>query len=183
MPHKLGAHIDGMRTLEDLRGRCVVDPDTACWHLRTANGKRLPPGTPYVWVHGVGVISAKRAAWLLRNGEQPASEKRVYAVCKSPHDCVHTSHLRAWTVAEYGAFVRTTGRLRGDARRSVINRQSSAKAAKLTQELAHWARESEQSHAKAAHALGVSESLVAQIRRRQKWTLSAAPSVFEWRPV
>lgn len=183
MPHKPGTHLDGIRAIEDLKGRCVVDPDTACWHLRSANGRQLPrTETAYVWLHGVGVISAKRGAWLLRNGELPAPGKRVFAICKSPHDCVNTSHLRALTTAEYGQHLRRTGRLRGDARRMVLNRVVGSRRAKLTPETAQWARESEQSTADVAHGLLVSESLVTKVRRGAKWKPKAASNVFDWSP-
>jgi hypothetical protein len=182
MPHEIGTHLGGISCIDTLRARCVVDPDTCCWHLRKASGAAMPRDKVHrVWVHGRGVLSATRAAWELKRGVVVERGLVVSRACKG-YDCVNPAHLRCWTKAQEGEHLRRTKRLRNQAGRYIANTVNGRRRAKLTPELAQWARESEQSIMDAAHGLGVSPSRVGYIRAGSAWRTKAAPSVFDWMP-
>lgn len=179
MPVKTGDHIGGIRTLEDFRGRCVVDDITGCWHLRTPYGRQLPTtATAYVWLYGEGLVTALRAACKLRLGYYPPAGKVAWRSCTS-YDCVF--HVRCGTRAEHGAFLAKVGRMRPKAEHLRRVRVANAARSKLTPELVQWALESPQPAAAAAHGLGVGRSTVTKIRSGEKWRPRVAASAFQWR--
>jgi len=98
MAHAKGTHLDGIRTVDDVRERCVVDHDTGCWHLRGGRGgKPMVPGRPQkIWIHGRGCISAPKAVWELDHGKPMPKGRRAVRTCDS-FDCVKPAHIRAMT--------------------------------------------------------------------------------------
>lgn len=179
MPVTQGQHLGAVRTLEDLRERCVMSTTCDCWHLRTPYGRQITrQATFYVWVHGHGLIAMRRAAWFLARGTFPIAGRRVHATCDS-HDCVNPAHLRAWTRKEHGAWLRKTGGVELNAAQRLALRLNANHAKKLTDEVARWALESPQSIRECAHALDVSKSMVEKIRSKQRRVeASAVSSVF-----
>lgn len=188
MGHQKGAHLGSARTLEDLRLRCVIDdqedPD-CCWSFRQADGRRFPQGrVPRVWLYGgTDAITAARAAWLLSHpGQELRNGWRVYRTCSSP-DCINPRHLRAGTCAQMGKVWVKTGKMKTPAKQRAA-RTVPKPLQKLTPELKVWLAESEQSHASAAHAVGVCTSRVAAVREAMRNAMRLRPgsSVFSWRP-
>lgn len=177
MPHNHGADLGGIRTLADLRSRCYVDADTKCWHWRGATLKRKGGGQePRVWMADARKSETlPRAAWQLSGKNAPAGRWTCWRTCRS-ESCGNPAHLMAGTKAEWGAWVKGLGYLRGDPVRSITNRRNQ-KNALLTMELAQWARESPQTGAEVAHALGVSDTTVSRVRLGQTYSMRAA-SVF-----
>ncbi len=172
---------DAIGTIHDLHGRCVIDKDTGCWHLRTAYGREIetkPGRVPRVWVYGKGATTATQAAWELKH-HQPVPEGRVvYRTCCSK-DCIAPHHLKLGTRKGMGGFLARTGRLRGDPSRVEVNRRNAAGHTKLTPELRQWLIESPQSGVDAAHGLGVSQGRVNTLRQEyRKRAALAAPSIF-----
>ena len=167
MTHKHGTHLDGIATLEDLQGRCVVSDD--CWHIRTARGREYPEGqTIAVWSHHHGQkISARRLGYILAHPGKPMPRTWVvYSNCGS-HDCVNPEHLKAMG---RGAYLQMLGRkgLMSTARKTAANRVYGAARSKHPPEVWRWALESTQTHGEVAHALGVATSNVANRRARQR---------------
>lgn len=166
MPHQ-GAYLGSVRSVEDLRGRCVCDAHTGCWHLRSASGRVSANGRPTrVWVHGhVESMSAPRAAYLLSRGKAPLKGMVAYRSCDSG-DCANPEHIKATPRA---VFTRMRQAVRpGEATVAQLQalRKGTAKHAVLTPELKAWLIESSQSHSDAAHGLGMSVSRVAEVRRK-----------------
>ncbi len=123
---------DGVRSLEDIRSRCVIDDETGCWLWRGAmskrrNGRGQPTGR--VWLPGVdgGVIeTAARAAWLL-SGRRIASGNVVWRSLCTDSTCINPEHGKSGTrPAMHAAFV-ADGRLRGDPRRAAANTKNFAR--------------------------------------------------------
>lgn len=183
MSHAHGARLDGIVTIHDLRDRCIVDDeeDGGCWHLRTARGGPLPRDQRHsIWMHGVGHITATRAAWLLANpGRQLRNGWVAYRTCDS-YDCVR--HISAATKNAWGKHMAASGKAKTPAK------VASARAAaaqmrhiKLTPELRQWLLESQQSGVEAAHALGITQSRANVIRAEHRKAVAARPaaSVFE----
>lgn len=99
MAHAEGTYLGGVRSVADVRQRCVVDAD-GCWHLRTAHGKPQRMGrVQRIWVHGVGCVSATRAVWELAHGCKMGRHRRAVRVCES-YDCANPEHIRALTHSE-----------------------------------------------------------------------------------
>lgn len=181
MPHQHGAHIGGVRTIEDIRLRCHCDREEGgCWHLRTGHGKPLPRGkTHRVWVHGKGSMSAPRAVWEIAHGKAVPSHHRAYRTCDS-HDCVNPDHIKAGPHEWYGAAVSKRGVFKSStqARNARI---AGEKRAKLTPELRQWAVESPQTGPQVAHALGVGKTIVYRVRQAFQKRIQRAPaSVFAY---
>lgn len=178
-----GTYLGGIRTLEDLRVRCSIDPDTGCWQWKGAmnDGKhpRFMLFDPERGEHRV--VSGVQGALMLA-GRCPPKGKIGYRRCTSC-SCMNPAHMSVGTKAEQGAFLRRTGRQRGDPRRAAVNTLNSrTHRSSLTDELVQWVRESDQPNTVVAHALGVSHNCISQIRRGLTWRLAASnASVFAWR--
>ena len=113
MPIKPGVHLGGIRTLEDLRLRCVCREDEDdCWHLRSARGRPMPKDRVHcVAVHGQkGNTTATRAAWALA-GKTLRDGQVVRRVCGS-YDCVNPEHLCQGLRAEVSRKTAADGKFR-----------------------------------------------------------------------
>ncbi len=185
MPH--GTHLGGIRTLEDLRGRCVIDSDTKCWVYRVTR----QPHSREAWDINVWLSehrrseTLQRAAWLLAGRELSRGPRwSVWRTCDDAA-CCNPAHLLAGTRHEMGAWMQRTGRMRGLPERAAINQRIKLASGTcvLTHELADWIRDSSQTGRAMAHALGCSPQVVSRVRLGRTWkrTLPAA-SVFHWRP-
>jgi hypothetical protein len=111
MGHKPGAHVGGIASLEDLRLRCVITAISDCWHLRTARGKAYDPARRQViWVHGRGMITATRAAWMLSHSESATIPSRwiCYRTCDS-YDCVNPDHIKTGPRQKLAALLSEKG--------------------------------------------------------------------------
>lgn len=100
MSHQPGAYLGGVRSVADVRLRCVLDADSGCWHLRTGHGKPQPLGrVQRIWVHGRGSVSATRAVWELAHEAPLPRGRRAVRVCGS-YDCANPEHIRALSHAD-----------------------------------------------------------------------------------
>lgn len=167
MTHPHGTHLGGIRTLECVRQRCVIDADTGCWHLRLADGTPLPRNKRHVlWLHDLGCVSAPRAVWTLSTGKPVPAGKVVSRHCES-YDCARPDHLRCWTKATAYDYLRRHGRTHS-IRRTIANRVAGIKRSRLTPELRHWLLESGQSNVAVGHALGIAGSYIGALRKRAR---------------
>lgn len=181
--HNKGKCIGGIRTLDDLYGRCMVEPGDECWHLRRADGKPIPRDYKRLGVHvfEFGSISALRAAWFLSHGQFPPAGLLTYRLCTS-YDCVNPAHLRCGTKAQMGAFHASTGRHRGNPERCAINSRNISSRRIITEELRLWIRESTQTAEEIAQVLGVAASTVYKYANgKHRPPLAVASSVFDFR--
>lgn len=120
---------DGVRTLEDLRARCVIDGETLCWVWRGAtvtNAKGRGTDVSRVWLPAEvagrpQVMTASRAAWLLDGNDLPPGHVVWRSRCHCRELCINPQHGAAGTRRQmFDAFI-ANGRLRGDPRRAVVN--------------------------------------------------------------
>lgn len=103
MGHPHGKYLGSIRTIADVRERCVIDGD--CWHLRTAHGRPQPKDrVQRIWVHGKGHASATRAIWELAHGIRMSKGRRAVRTCDS-YDCANPAHIKALTHSEAQAFL------------------------------------------------------------------------------
>ncbi len=77
-----------IRTLEDLRGRCVIDDITGCWNWGGTYHGKLPTARVCAGVGGLQEksrnMSAMRAAWILA-GKDVAPRQNVYHAVGCKH--------------------------------------------------------------------------------------------------
>lgn len=125
----------GVYCLDNIRERCRIDPITDCWVWSMAvsdGGRPRSALTPRVSVpKGVlsiehRTVSVPRVAWLM-SGRPLAPGHVVWRTCGCEL-CVNPAHLQAGTKAEEGAWMRESGRRRGDPRRAAVNTRNAADA-------------------------------------------------------
>lgn len=173
-----GQRLDGIATVEHLKGRCFIEGGCDCWHLRSARGAQMPTDQVHrVWLHGIGLISATRAAWLLAHpGKTIPDRWRAYRICES-YDCVNPDHVSIGTPKRFGAAMRKLGKTNSK-RKTAAARENGRRRAYLSDELHSWLYESAQTNADAAHGLGITENHAQVLRHRQRKKLAAPrPSV------
>lgn len=181
MAHDDGAYLGGIRTLQQVRGRCIVD-DSGCWHLRSARGAPMPRGKVHrIWLHGLGSTSATRAVWLLAHpGKGVPSGHLVVRTCAS-YDCVAPAHLRPMSSGAHKRMQHRAGRWLVGARRAAWERLLAARRKLAPEQVAEVLR-SPLSATQLARQFGVSTETVAAVRRGDSYRHAAAPSVWSWRP-
>ena len=183
MSHKEGTYLGGIRTVEDLRVRCYVDPDTACWHWRLA----IVQGHPKV--HFVAPDTCKRttqrgrrAALYLQRGRDLPDGHFAFArlQCKSL-DCVNPAHCVSGDRAAHGEYLRQSGRIKGLPSKCAGSRKSWEKRRKITPEIAQTIRTSEESTYALAKRLGLSQFAVwsCRVGKSHRATVANA-SAFTW---
>ena len=182
MTHAKGTRLDGIATIEDMRQRSVIDEETGCWHLRTARGKPLPTGERHaIWVHGLGHMTATRAAWLLsRPGKTLRNGWICFRTCSS-YDCVAPEHISAATRQMWGKHMAASGKAVTPAK-TAFARAMPKHFQKLTPELRQWLLESQQNGTEAAHGLGITQSRANCIRADHRKAQASRPaaSVFDF---
>lgn len=171
---------DGRLTIGQIRLRCYCDPDTACWHFRTAGGKsmRRDGKRQAIWVTGRGAVPITRAAWEARH-QKPVPEGWIaFRTCKS-YDCANPAHIKAAPRKVMGDLYARRGDFKGQGLRIVANRRNASRKMIVPPELRAWIVESSQTHAAIAHGMGCSECLVRRVRKAAKNRLTlCAPSIF-----
>lgn len=118
---------DGVRSLEGIRSRCVIDTETGCWLWRGAFSiKRGGHATPRVWLAKDRRSEvAGRAAWLLSGRKLKPSEVVWRSVCTDTR-CINPEHAKAGTRTQMHAAFVADGRLRGT-KRALVNAKNCAK--------------------------------------------------------
>jgi hypothetical protein len=165
MGHKPGAYLGGIRTVEDIRLRCYVDPRSDCWRWRLSSSRGR---SCCVWsVDGIDHRgTAARAAWALSGFrlEPGWVVSRNRSICDSP-DCCNPAHHRAGPKGEVLPELTPEQR---EAHRVGVMRESRRRS-KLSLWAAWMIRQSDATcHAEAAK-WGVGPSTISQIRRGETW--------------
>lgn len=83
---------DGIRTPADLKLRCIVDPDTACWHWRGARDLNNRPSFWFPPLRAVASIGVACSFW--KTGARPAKGAMWHSFCNTT-DCANPAHRRA----------------------------------------------------------------------------------------
>jgi hypothetical protein len=116
----------GVYCLDDIKQRCTIG-DAGCWVWAMCCSTGAGPSKP---VPNVGIpagvfgrnkphtIAASRAAWLM-SGRRLLPGQILWRRIGCDDDCISPKHRTAGTRAEWGAWVRANGSLRGDPRRAI----------------------------------------------------------------
>lgn len=183
----------GVRDLQGILDRCILNAETGCWHwtgaMSVRDGKYR---TPHVQL-GAGVIgpqkvstTATKAAWLL-SGRKLQNGHGVWRTC-GHDDCCNPQHMLAGTRKDRGKWQRQSGHMRGDpvraatAKRAAKKRVVPAEKVSMVLELVERGASANDICA----AVGLHYGTVSKIRNgkhvsQQAPTVGVA-SVFAWRP-
>ena len=159
-----------MKTLEDLRQRCLVNDD-GCWIWK---GDRYSSGQPRVVVEGRRRGPAKHLAQALAGKPRP----KKYGTCRcalEPVDCINPHHLMNLTrsqVIEASNRDNMAAHLVRHARSRAAQRAASDV---MTMDLAREIRGSVESGAEIARRLNLPSDYINQIRRGRLWQEPCGP--------
>lgn len=175
-----GTILDGLRRLEDIQARCVMDRESGCWRMRKANGTFAGPHHVVVNALTGKTTNAARLAWTWAHPRYSLPRGGVVWRCCGTPECVNPDHLRGGPKLMWGQHCKGSGILKTPAKRASAIKASRSRCV-LTPELRQWLLESTQNNTDAAHGLGISHTRVSQIRIAAKRMTSTAPaSVFDF---
>lgn len=161
---------DGIRTLDDLRQRCVVT-DAGCWLWKGA----LSHGKPAVWLPDHGCRSMPAALSIILTGKPLPKGQTYRAACGDPM-CASPfpGHRHRSTVSRVMRELRPT---LDAAHRAKIAAAKRAQCAKLSHAIAAEIRASSEPNVVLAERYGVHHSRISVIRAGRGWA-PVANSVF-----
>lgn len=164
MSHKHGTYLGSVRTIDDVRDRCVIDQETQCWHLRMRlTGKPAPQGrTPRLYLYGIGGVSATRAVWELVHGKPMPNGRRAVHKCQS-HDCCNPEHIRAMIHSDAQRYIVGKWCDMSPARKASL-RKLQLQRRRLSLEQLAEIRHSAESSASIARKFGVSTTTIWAVR-------------------
>lgn len=186
MPIKKGQYLGGVRSVEDLRKRCVVDTDTGCWHWKQCFHQGSPRVImPHPTTGKIVHMRGRRAALVLQRGRDlPAGHKAWRRDCCESDDCVNPAHARSGTRLQWSAWARREGVYDTQAKRIAMRRLAEKRTRVLDEAKRREIVESSESTYALAKRYGCSQFAVWRVRAGQDRTGQLLPgaSVFSWRP-
>lgn len=155
-----------MKTLEEIRQRCVITDD-GHWLWK---GSTRPDGRPNIWAPDytkegqMRVQCGTRAVWHCST-EKPIPEGyRAYGICEHK-TCCNPKCIRCTSEADFGAWLRSTGKYKGDVRRILANRAIARSRSVLSPERIAYIQASPKVGKELAAELGISAQTVSKARR------------------
>lgn len=182
MSHKQGTYLGGIRSLDDLKKRCIVDELSGCWLWRLSTTQGFPNvHIPHPVTGERTKMKGRRAALILKTGKMLPSG--WFAIrkpsCESPI-CCNPDHSFAGDGKAYGQSIREQEIFKNSPKRIAANRKiASQKTRKLTNQQASEIRQDDRSTIAIAAEYGVSKTTVNDIKRglRYRQTIRGA-SIF-----
>lgn len=154
----------GVRTIEDLRIRCVIDELSGCWNWRMA----FTQGVGMTYLPALGKTRTVKSAAMFLTGKPIGPKQQVYAKCLNAK-CCNPDHLKAMTPKQFGLAQAASGRLKGNPARLAACIRTGRSNSRITPELAQEIRESAETGLAIAARLGVSPSVVSRVRTNRTW--------------
>lgn len=163
-----------MKTLEEIRGRCVITEDG---HWLWRGGLRVD-GRPGIWAPdhtrgGMQTQAGPRAVWHCSTGMPIPKGWRVYGACEE-QTCCNPAHVRCTSETDYGKWLVRTGLFKGKTRRILANRATARARSKLSPELIREIQSSAETGRALAVRLGLQETLISRARRGEVKVFQAA---------
>lgn len=171
-----GIRTDGIRTIEDLKDRCVIDEITGCWIWKYA----VVNGQPKMWFAPTQrVVTLGVVIGTLKTGKAPARGEYWHINCET-RCCANPDHRECGT--------RSTQMLAANIRRSPLqmHRMNASARERITisEEVVEQIRSSSEIARVLSERHNVSTAHIWRIRHgtaRKPLTVNAS-SVFNWRP-
>lgn len=172
----------GIKTLEDIRLRCFVDPETDCWLWRLSAQAGVPRVSMF-WEGEERKFRGRRASWLMAGRPLPKGHVVYAKLCCQELLCMNPDHAQAGTRKQHGLWLRRSGLIKGLPKKIAAARASATARRKLTAERVLAIRAGGKSDYAFADEFGVSQFAVWSARTFRSWKHVRAPaSVFSWRP-
>ena len=169
-----------MRTLAEIKGRCVITED-GHWLWK---GSVRHDGRPNIYApdftRRAGDMATQcglRAVWHCANQRAIPDGWRVYGKCDEAA-CCNPAHILCTSQVEYGAWVRKQGKYKGQTRRILANRAINRARAKVTPQMIEILQTSPKQGNELAAELGISTTTVSKYRRGQFTALRGASGMF-----
>jgi len=188
MSHPHGTHLGGIRDLDDLRLRCVVDDDTGCWHWRLSKCDGVPkvhvthPALP----RPGHIMRGRRAALLLARGRDlPAGHVAYARLSCTSKDCVNPAHCQSGDRHAHGRYLTQSGKVKGLlSKRKASRAMWDKRGRKVTPEVRAHILASDATTYALAKELNLSQFAVWSVRKTGAVHTPhlAQASVFTWRP-
>lgn len=182
MANKPNANNGGIWSLKDLKDRCYIEPETACWIWRMS----FNHGVPNVTFRIDGKrqqMRGKRAAKCLEKRKVLGSEIECWGVVGCSVACVNPAHVIAGTPKERGEYISKHKLQTNVGSRLVAAKIGGMARRKLTQEQVDSIRESDETTVALARRFNVSRYAIYAVKIYKNWRGSAQNnSVFSWRP-
>jgi hypothetical protein len=175
----VGIRTDGIRCVDDLRQRSIVDKSCGCWRWR----QQCVDGSARIYLVAGGKrqkVSGRRAALILSGHVIPEGHEAFARECCRYDDCVNPAHARSGTRRESRQYQASRGTFSAPHCYAHLHKFSAARR-KLTPEQRVEVAVSREPAKQIAARLGVSPDLVWKLRLR-KSKPRVVRSVFEWRP-
>lgn len=171
---KKGQDLGGVRTLEDLRLRSVVDEVTGCWNLRGAQKR----GGAVVWLPATQRSETLTSAMaILMTGKKAEPGSCWFATCGN-RACCNPAHRKLGTRID--AQRACDGGRKSPQHRKLIADRMRARYGYYSPELRHEILTSSETATAIAQRTGMHLSAVCRIRRGEAWRDHAAgATVFE----
>lgn len=152
-------------TLEDLMGRCRIS-ETGCWLWAGAKSD----GVPRIWAPDhtkhdgeKHTQTGRRAMWHVKTGKAIPNGWRVFGTC-GEETCINPDHAVCRPVAEQGAQVARSGKLRGNVRKIAASRATGRKRSSLTPELIAIIHTSPKTGLQLERDLGIDHRTISKVR-------------------
>lgn len=156
-----------MRTIEEIMGRCLITDD-GHWLW---DGALRPDGRANIYAPDYTLAdgemrtqSGMRAVWHCIHQKPVPEGHRIIGTCEEKA-CVAPGHIKCVTEAQYGAFMRKTGRFKNSTKRILANRAIGRARSDLTPELITYIQTSPKTGRELAIELNLLETVVSRARR------------------
>lgn len=168
-----------MKTLNDIKDRCVIDEDTDCWSFKGAFSR---DGQPRVWFWDYNkermvAMPGRRAVWFAVNQKPLPNGWRVYGVCDCV-GCLNPAHSKAGPAKAWGQHMSKSGKYKGSLARLLANRKTGAARSVLTPQTLQEILSSNETGTSLARRLGISQQTVSKARRGHLIALTPISSPF-----
>ena len=156
-----------MRTLEEIRGRCVITDD-GHWLWK---GALRPDGRPNIYAPDytraggdMRTQCGMRAVWHCEHQKPVPEGFRVYGTCDEPA-CCRPAHIACTSEEDYGKWLQRTGKYKGQTNRILANRAIGRARSVVTPEIIEYIQTSPKSGLALAEELRISAATVSKARR------------------
>lgn len=168
-----------MKTVDDIKGRCVVDTITGCWLWTGATSLE---GQARIWQYDcnaekMAALPGKKAMWYAVNQKPLPEGWRVYGTCNC-QTCMNPEHIKAGTTEEWGQHMSASGIHKGNMARIVAARRTGVSRSVMNPEMLHEVRTSKETGRALARRMGISEQTVSKARMGRLIAFSPIASPF-----
>lgn len=167
-----------MRTIEEIKGRCVITED-GHWIWK---GALRPDGRPNIYApdytRAGGAMRTQcgtRAVWHCVHQKAMPPGHRAIGTC-GEKACCNPKCVSSVSEEQFGARLRRTGAYKGKAARILANRAIGRKRSVLTAERIAYIQASTKLGIELAAELGISRTTVSKARRGEIVVFDAAPA-------